>query len=1202
MDRKIERLSNTGKLRALADAFYLATGVSFLILAPDGKILLGPTLGNGCTSICVFDAKANPFCTQCRAALTERLGAEGRSIVSECPLGFACAATPIVIEDDHLANCIIGPFLHEELDEEKLALLRERTARHGFSGRPPLGELPEIPVIARKRVNAVLDLLVGLVKLSVDAAARQPQHNEADSAMQERLVLAETMLNAIPAPLFMKGKDGRLLGCNQAFEAFAGKGRPDSQRNDNQPPAFEVFTKAREESDERLLKAPGKAIYEGEARDKDGAPRAIMFHKATVVDSSGAPAGVACVMFDVTKRKQAEMALKESEQRLRVMYETMAQGVIYQDAQGRIISANPAAQRILGLSEEELLSRDSWDERWGAIRDDGSPFPVDEHPSILALRTGKMVQDVVMGVHTPREDAYRWISITAAPIIDASSRNPVEVYTVFNDITAAREAVEELRCCRSAVEASQELMEIHDRDLRCLLVNRAYLESHGLRREDVVGRRITETLEEESIERATSDFERCLSGESLIFEEERDLPGQGLRSLLVHRSPIFDHNGVVQAVVTSSIDITAMKQVEGALKAREATIGGILNAAPVGIGIVHNRILGGCNNYMSFLSGYSASELRGRSTRILYDSDEEFERIGHDLYEQIERYGVGSVAMHFRRKDGKMMDVLLSSSPIDAEDLDAGIIYTVMDITDRNRAEEELRESKRSLSTLLENLPGMAYRCRNDRYWTMEFISDGCFEATGYQPSDFIGNAKVSFSDIIYPEDQERIWREIQKALLEEQPFELEYRIRTANGEERWFFERGSGVFGGSGEILALEGFISDVTDRKQLQDQYLQAQKMESIGRLAGGVAHDFNNLLGAVLGYSELLLQEVSIDDRSRDYIEQIQRAGLRARDLTRQLLAFGRKQTLEKNAIDINRTIRDFQKLLQRTIREDVKIDLRMEDGLPPVEADVGQIEQVVMNLAINAQDAMRGGGVLTIETRETTIGREQAQALGSIKPGRYVMLTVSDTGNGMDEATLARIFEPFFTTKKKGEGTGLGLSTVYGIVKQHGGGLSASSESGQGSTFRICLPASVQEIKSDVVVKETAQACPQGCETILLVEDEDQFRELACNVLRKQGYRVLEAANGYEGLELVHSFDGQIRLLLTDAILPNMNGRELYEKAALIRPDMKALYMSGHMDDVISPHGVLEQSAHFLQKPFSIRALANKIREVLDATQE
>jgi signal transduction histidine kinase/ActR/RegA family two-component response regulator len=383
---------------------------------------------------------------------------------------------------------------------------------------------------------------------------------------------------------------------------------------------------------------------------------------------------------------------------------------------------------------------------------------------------------------------------------------------------------------------------------------------------------------------------------------------------------------------------------------------------------------------------------------------------------------------------------------------------------------------------------------------------------------------------------------------------------------------------------------------QKQLEDQLHQAQRLESVGRLAGGVAHDLNNLLSPILGYGEMLQEDIAPNDHRREAVDQILQAAIRARDVIRQLLSFSRKQTMVIKLAGLNQVVAGFAKLLRRTIREDIEIQTLLAEDVPSVRLDVGQIEQVIMNLAVNAQDAMPAGGVLTIRTGSGVLDQRFCANHPGSRPGTYAMLTVSDTGCGMDDETSQHIFEPFFSTKGE-HGTGLGLASVYGIVKQHDGYIWVESEPGKGTTFKICLPASVGSDQGNEAPAEKTAGL-HGTETVLIAEDNDQILILGHNLLSRLGYTVLVAENGREALEVLDKQDGRVHLLLTDVVMPDMNGKKLFERASAKYPTIKVLYMSGYSGTVLSQRGVLEGGVQVIQKPFSIRDLATKVREVLD----
>jgi signal transduction histidine kinase/ActR/RegA family two-component response regulator len=386
----------------------------------------------------------------------------------------------------------------------------------------------------------------------------------------------------------------------------------------------------------------------------------------------------------------------------------------------------------------------------------------------------------------------------------------------------------------------------------------------------------------------------------------------------------------------------------------------------------------------------------------------------------------------------------------------------------------------------------------------------------------------------------------------------------------------------------------------RRSEDQLRQVQKLEAVGRLAGGIAHDFNNLLSVILSYSDMLRTELDADNPLRSGVDEIHQAGRRAAELTRQLLAFSRQQVLDPSILDLNAILGGVSNMLKRVLGEDVELRMALASGLGKVKADRGQIEQVVMNLVVNARDAMPGGGRLTIETADVDLDEAYASHHLEVQPGRYVMLAVSDTGMGMDRKTQANAFEPFFTTKERGKGTGLGLSTVHGIVKQSGGSIWLYSEPGSGTTFKIFLP--VAEGAVEPARPAAVEAPARGSGTILLVEDEDQVRKVVCSMLRRAGYAVLEARAPDEALVIADQRQVHIDLLLTDVVMPRMNGRQLAERVLALRPGIKMLFMSGYTDDVILNHGVLDSGVAFIQKPLTPDALTRKVRQVIEAESQ
>jgi PAS domain S-box-containing protein len=397
-------------------------------------------------------------------------------------------------------------------------------------------------------------------------------------------------------------------------------------------------------------------------------------------------------------------------------------------------------------------------------------------------------------------------------------------------------------------------------------------------------------------------------------------------------------------------------------------------------------------------------------------------------------------------------------------------------------------------------------------------------------------------------------------------------------------------------ELIGAVVTFLDVTHQRKLEEQLRQAQKMDALGQLAGGVAHDFNNLLTIITGYSALLLQSTPPDDPKREWLEEIRKAGERSASLTRQLLAFSRKQVPSPKVLDLNEVVRDTEKMLRRVIGEDIQLTTVLHPQLGSVKADPGQLEQVLLNLAVNARDAMPQGGKLTIETNNVDLGEDYARSHADVRPGQYVMLAVTDTGNGITEEVKLRMFEPFFTTKGPGYGTGLGLAVVLGIAKQSDGSVEVYSEPGVGTSFKIYLPR-MEQAASTRTSSPGLGTAPLGTETLLLVEDEDAVRALTRFTLQQCGYHVLEASHGEEAIRVASKYEERIHLLVTDVVMPGMGGRVLAERLLILRPEIKILYLSGYTDDAVVRHGILHEEVNFLQKPFSTNALASKVREVL-----
>jgi PAS domain S-box-containing protein len=538
-------------------------------------------------------------------------------------------------------------------------------------------------------------------------------------------------------------------------------------------------------------------------------------------------------------------------------------------------------------------------------------------------------------------------------------------------------------------------------------------------------------------------------------------------------------------------------------------------------------------------------------------------------------------------------------SPLDIEEAERDLLdlyaRRLAGETERVQTEQSLSEARRALETLIQNLPGAVYRCASRSERPVAYVSPGCEAVTGYSPGEFGGDRGVSLGDLVVPEDRARAWREIRAAVAGGKPYEIEYRIHDARGEVRWVFDVGRAVDGEAGDPNILEGVLFDHTERRSLEAQLSHSQRMEALGRLAGGVAHDFNNLLTAISGYAELLTMGLPPDRRTERAAEEILRASDRAADLTRQLLAFGRRQVTEPKVVDLNDAVRGVARMLDRVLGEDILFELELAPTAGSVRADPGQLEQVVMNLVVNARDAMPDGGRLVIRTGSAIMDETAAIAQEGPAPGEYALIEVTDTGTGIEPAVLGQIFEPFFTTKEEGKGTGLGLATVYGIVRQAGGHVTVRSEFGEGTTFRVHLPWCAEAGRVVQTDPATAAQPGQG-ERLVLVEDEEAVRRVATEHLEGRGYAVADFASGVEALgalEEIHEVDA----LVTDVVMPGMGGLELARRMRERWPDLPVIYVSGHAGDAIPDLGAAGSNTVFLQKPFRLADLEQSVRSAV-----
>ena len=900
----------------------------------------------------------------------------------------------------------------------------------------------------------------------------------------------------------------------------------------------------------------------------------------------------------------------ESEERFRSILASMAEGVVFLDAEGRITFCNPGAERILGLSADQILGNNPRDPTWTVIREDGSLFPSAEQPARVTLRTGRPCTGVIMGLHRP-DGKTIWISVNSEPLRRSGEPAPFGVVSTFTDVTQQRQAgvalKESEKLFRTLVETQQEGIGIVDLDERFLFANPAGEAIFGVPPGGLLGRSLLDFLPLASADLVRRQTESRIAGTPSLYElhftrESDRCP----RIILVSAAPYLNDSGRIAGAVGVFRDITDRKTVESSLQASEERLRLATEAIRLGTFDVNlqtgERIWSDLTRqFFGFLPGAEIT------TEDFIDAvhPDDRQRVRVELA-ALFNPGDGKSSSEFRTIDAQNGRERWVSSWgqtfFDEQRRPVRLVGVTLDVTERKRAEEALRESQARLQLTFDQAPiGAAMVSPGFRFLQ---ANDALCRFLGYTADELIGK---TIAEVTHPEHR--------TSNLEQGRLMIEGQLDLVRADKRYLRKDGSVVWAHitvrllkdpSGRALYFITMVEDITERKRaaeeqerLQAQLAQAQKMESIGRLAGGVAHDFNNLLTVINGYSTLALQRIPPSDPLARTIEEILRAGETAAALIRQLLAFSRKQVLRQEPVSLNQMVGGMEKMLVRLMGDDVEIVTRLLPSLELVLADRHQIEQVILNLAVNGRAAMPQGGTLTIETDRVNWGNYCPHCLDTVRPGQYVRVTVSDTGIGMDAETRRHLFEPFFTTKEIGHGTGLGLATVHGIILQSGGHIDVESQPGQGTSFRIYLPAVEACVALAPAPEEAAALPPQtGTETILLVEDQDEVRQFAAAVLQQYGYRVLLAASADDAL--LQCAGQTVDLLLTDVVMPRTSGCELAAELLSRQPLTKVLFMSGYSEEMLLEHGDAMNGAMLLQKPFTPAVLAAKVREVLGGT--
>lgn len=1024
--------------------------------------------------------------------------------------------------------------------------------------------------------------IIGVVGIVRDVT-RQKQTEREIRTSEERL---RELADAIPQIVWTANADGSIISLNRraveytgvAQDQLAGWNWTRVVHPDDRSRVFREWIQIRESRAQTALKF--------RIRRHDGAYRWHICREMPIRDPVGKVLRWYGTGTDIHDQVAAEEALRQSESLLRSIIENAGGLIWVKDLQGRYTLVNRFIEPFFGYKPQEFIGKTVFD-----------LFP--QHDAEAYERNNQQV------LETGETQTFEEIAVIDGKTRTFLStkfplRNEIGEITslaaVCTDITPQKEMEQTVReseaRLRAFVENAGDAFGLHNRGGIIVDVNQQACDSLGYTREEIIGRPVTDFDVGIPQTLLLNITERLDRGETVTIES-RHRRKDGSEFPTEVRVRPFWMNGE-RFSVSLARDISERKRIEAALQESEIRLRTLIDHASDGFFL---RRRGGeildVNQTACDSLGYTREELIGTNLHDYVIGLDEADV--QDVVRRLDDGETVSIEARHKRKQGETFPVEIRIRPfwVNGERYSVSL---VRDISERLLAEEELLSQQKFISRIAAASPHVFYVFDVQRkcgvYTNRQLASDLGFrgaELEQYQGDGFVG--------LMHPDDAKMLpilfarWENAR----DDDVLDAEYRLRDVHGKWHWFISRDT-VFSRSsdGRVEQLIGTAQDVTERKALEEQLRQAQKMEAIGQLAGGVAHDFNNLLTVVNGYCELLLADHRGDSVSRERILAIRDAGRSAASLTHQLLAFGRRALVTPRLIDLNDLIAKLESLLRPLLGEEIRIHTILEPGLPLLKADPNQIEQVLLNLAVNARDAMTRGGTLSVQTESVVLDRLPAETLHALQPGPYVQMTISDTGLGIDEHVLPRIFEPFFTTKEAGKGTGLGLAVVHGIITQSGGWIDVDSRAGHGTAFRILFPA--VPVEHSPPLAGTGESV-RGSGSILLIEDEDAVRRIVKLALESHGYRVLEASGKLEVDQLIETGLDTIDLIVTDVVMPGKNGREIVDEIRRRYPGIPALFISGYTDDEVVKRGVFASTDAFLQKPFTPAVLTRKVHELL-----
>jgi two-component system cell cycle sensor histidine kinase/response regulator CckA len=1062
-------------------------------------------------------------------------------------------------------------------------------------------ELDELAAAIQKLLHDTHD------RLSKTVPVEKKGRNKPEEIIEETKEKLRTILDNIGTSYFELDLNGTFTYFNDNVQKDFGYSREELMGMN-----YKVYTKP-ENIDliyslyhEIYLTGMPKTVVNYGVLRKDGSPMMLEMSVSLMKGPSGKPVGFRGVGRDITDRVLMEQALRQSEEMYRSILETMNEGLFENDLEGNFTYVNSAGCKMVGYECEELVGRN--------FREVSSPELANYLQEAFRQVYETGTSELLVEYEVKHKDGSVRILQYHPWLIRDSKGKPIGFRNLVRDITERKNAEDALRKSeeryRTILETMNECLFENDLAGNLTFVNEAACKMMGYERDEMIGRNFREFISPEPANLLYEAFHRVYkTGNPEMMENYEIIRKDGSKRILQsYPSLTRDSSGKPIGFHNLVRDVTDQKNAEDALRKSEEKYRTILET--MNEGLFENDLKGNytyLNDAACRMVGYEREELIGRSFRET--SSPELAKFLHEVFRRVYETGNPEMLVDYevRHKDGSVRIHQSHPSLIrDSNGKPIGFRNLVRDVTELKNAEIAMRKSEERYRMIAENV--------HDIIWTIDvpgmrytYVSPAVFGVMGFRSEellskharDYMTPASYAFVERLLAEEHDRK----DSAVNPLRTMELE--LNRKDGGTVWVEVAVTYNRDAKGAIAEILGVTRDITERKRaeeerhkLETQLLHAQKMESVGRLAGGVAHDFNNMLNVILGYAELIKIQLSNSDPLFKDVTEIEKAAYRSRDVTRQLLAFSRKQIIAPRPVDLNELILNMQNSLVRLIGEDIDLRFCPGEKLWRIQFDPSQMEQIIFNLGVNARDAMPVGGKLTIETENVQLNEAYCRDHLGFTPGQYVLLGVSDDGAGMDKETLSHVFEPFFTTKETGKGTGLGLATVYGIVKQNDGLINVYSEPGRGTVFRIYIPRSMKE--GDVAEEEEDATIVLGTGNVLLVEDDEMVRKMTSEMLGALGYSVTATGDPYEALSMIQEPDTKVDLIITDVVMPGMSGTDLRDKIIDVRPGIKVLFMSGYTSNVIVHRGVLEENVHFIQKPFNLKDFARKVSETIKGT--